>query len=88
MNYTYKDAGVTHRQFNHWVSKGWVPGIHAGVGTGHRHWLTAKQKDHLFLMGRLVELGMTPSGAFDMVTKGRAHDVIWAMEGKNRAYAQ
>ena len=87
MSYTYRDAGVTHRQFNHWVKKGWVPGISPGVGTGNSHWLDAKQLGHLRQMGRLVELGMTPSGAYNAVAKGVGIDVIWALEGTDRVSA-
>ena len=88
MTYNYKDAGVSHRQFNHWVSKGWVPGINPGVGTGNAHRLDAKQLGHLRQMGRLVELGMTPAGAYSAVAKGLGDDVIWALEGKNKVYNQ
>ena len=63
MSYNWKDAGITHRQFNHWVTKGLVPGLNTGVGSGNRHRLTAEQLGHLRQMGRLVELGMTP-GAY------------------------
>ena len=86
MTYTYQDAGITHRKFNHWVSKGWVPGLSPGVGTGNYHRLNADQLGHLRQMGRLVELGMTPSGAYNAVSQGRGHDVIWALEGKNQVY--
>ena len=88
MSYTYKDAGITHRQFNHWVFKGWVPGLNSGVGSGNRHTLDSRQLSHLRQMSRLVELGMTPEGAYNAVVKGLGHDVIGALEGTNKDYRE
>ena len=86
MSYNYRDAGITHRQFNHWVKKGYIPGLSTGVGTGNTHKMDSKQLNHARQMGRLVELGMTPEGAYNAVVKGIGHDVIWALEGKNKVY--
>jgi MerR HTH family regulatory protein len=50
-------AGVTYRQLDHWVTKGWLGAGLAGSGTGHRRQFTDDQFRRALVMGKLIRAG-------------------------------
>jgi hypothetical protein len=54
-------AGITYRNLDHWVRRGWLHPEHVGRGPGsRRHWPTHEQQVAA-LMARCVNIGMTPA---------------------------
>ena len=59
------DIGITYRQFDHWIAKGYVPGLTEQLHPGHGNVrdLTDEQVRHLRIMAALVRDGLRPDAA-------------------------
>lgn len=55
--------GVTYRQLNHWITKGYIVEATGQTGTGNQQWLNWPQIRKASLMAELVAMGMTLSSA-------------------------
>jgi DNA-binding transcriptional MerR regulator len=67
-----EQAGVTYRQLDHWVSRGWLHPESVGTGTGHeRHW-PPREVRQAQDMGRLVQFGIPPELAHRIARAGQA----------------
>jgi len=66
---------VTYRQFDHWVTRGWIYAS-GGGGHGHPRDLSNSERAVLEQMGRLVADGVTPARAVtlarELVANGTA----------------
>lgn len=58
-----QEAGLSVRQAQHWIAKGWIPGTPERVGSGHYRYLTDDQVFHLAVMADLVRMGVAPAKA-------------------------
>lgn len=59
-----KTAGITPRQLNHWVTKGYLKPIGNGLtGSGHPFEFPTDQVRIAVLMGELTRAGLTPAAA-------------------------
>jgi hypothetical protein len=77
-------AGITYRQYDHWVTKGYLPGI-GNPGYGTERVVTREQFEHLAKMAKLVKGGMVPKAASDYATAGKADAIYAAMVGDDGA---
>ena len=55
-------AGVTYRQADYWIRRGWVQVLHDG-GTGQSREITRGEAEVLRLMGQLTQIGLKPAVA-------------------------
>ena len=64
-------AGISYRQLDHWIRRGYVPGVDA-VGQGHTREFTACAERRIVLLGRLTRAGFTPLRAVQ-IAQGLEH---------------
>ena len=76
----WERAGITYRQYDHWVRKEYLPGI-GTPGYGNARAVTREQYNHLAKMSKLVRKGMTPQAASEYASAGKADAIYAAMVG-------
>ena len=59
-----KKAGITYRQFDHWIRRGYIAG--GCPGSGRRRDISADEFDVLARMAGLVRAGVTPAAAAEL----------------------
>ena len=78
----WERAGITYRQFDHWVTMGWVSvddsNLHPGYGNNRE--ITREQFGVLAKMARLTRHGVKPSFAAKFVADGKADKILEAMD--------
>lgn len=62
VNDVCKETGISYRQANHWIEKGWISDL-KGVGTGIPLEVNDKQLRTFRRMADLVSFGMKPNYA-------------------------
>lgn len=69
-------AGITYRQFDYWVSNGWLPGGNAGPGRWRA--LTDAERDQVVEFAELVRAGFDPGalGSYNAATRSRLHAAV------------
>lgn len=74
----WERAGITYRQFDHWITKGFMPGGHPGHG--HSREYTREDFARLTRMARLVRHGLQPKAAAAFIDAGKADDLLKVMD--------
>lgn len=72
-------AGISYRQYDYWVTKGYIEGGHPGFGNPRE--MTRTEFTRLSQMATLVRNGMSPESAHAFVVAGKASAIIEAMRG-------
>lgn len=57
-----EETGVSYRQANHWISKGYIPDV-VSIGSGFPLSLNGKQSEIFRIMADLVHAGFKPDTA-------------------------
>lgn len=63
--------GVSPRQCNHWVDRGWI--VVRGMGSGHPRYISKFERAVMSRMCGLVKFGMRPEPAADLARKMALH---------------
>jgi DNA-binding transcriptional MerR regulator len=69
------EAGITYRQLDHWVRRGYLRPEHVGKNrygssSGYSRYWTREELDVARVMGRLTAAGLTPTAAHRIARSG------------------